>query len=91
MSSLCELAGSFVVTTKTKDDPVGISLAYDTAGNIVSKVCDETMAVARMNGWCCQRAVLTVCVDAADDGLSPHRTAAPARSRQWHARPARPS
>jgi YD repeat-containing protein len=38
LSSLCELAGSFVVTTKTKDDAVGIALNYDAAGRIVSKV-----------------------------------------------------
>ncbi|KAG5176090.1 hypothetical protein JKP88DRAFT_259047 [Tribonema minus] len=37
LSSLCELAGSFVVTTRTADQAVGVKLTYNRAGKLVSK------------------------------------------------------
>ncbi len=37
LSSLCELAGSFQVTTKTVEEAVGCSLSYNTAGDIIAK------------------------------------------------------
>lgn len=40
LSSLCELAGSFSVTTRTSSESVGVKLTYDRNGKLVRKVCN---------------------------------------------------
>lgn len=38
LSSLCELAGSFTVTTRTKNETVGVKLSFRRDGKLVQKV-----------------------------------------------------
>lgn len=38
LSSLCELAGSFTVTTRTAGESVGVKLTYGRDGNLLGKV-----------------------------------------------------
>lgn len=38
LSSLCELAGSFSVTTRTKAESVGVRLKYGRSGQLLTKV-----------------------------------------------------
>ncbi len=44
LSSLCELAGSFVVTTRTADMTVGSTIEYGPAGDVLRVVSDPSAA-----------------------------------------------
>lgn len=48
LSSLCELAGSFSVTTRTASESVGVKLTYGRNGKLLGKVCVGVLYCAQV-------------------------------------------
>lgn len=53
LSSLCELAGSFSVTTRTASESVGVKLTYGRNGKLLGKVCAVLLLCIRRTCSCC--------------------------------------
>lgn len=59
LSSLCEVSGSFTVTTRTAKEPVATCIKYNTRGEIVSKVrechelCLSGPSLVNVHAGCC--------------------------------------